>query len=122
MTLHPLISYILYVSYHLNLELTIHLIHVFHRDREPTAIVQRKKLKSQTLMDTLEDARGYVILTILIAGIRGGIHTNIITNLFDTMPVHACMQQIHLMIVKYLFQLMVNKRKMENHQQPLLLI
>jgi hypothetical protein len=93
MTLHPLIFYILYVSYHLNLELTIHLIHVFHQDREPTAIVQRKKLKSQTLMDTLEDARGYVILTILVAGIRGGIHTNIInvrTCMHATISLNDC--------------------------------
>ena len=99
MTLHALISYILYVSYHLNLELAIHLIHVFDQDREPTTIVQRKNHKSQILMNTLEDAREYVTLTILITCIRGGMHTNIITNLFYTMlhpyNAHTCMHAIN---------------------------
>jgi hypothetical protein len=56
---------------------------------------------------------------------QGGIHTINITNLFEQwyihfMPTHACMQQIHLITVKYLTLLILNKWKSENHQQLVL--
>ena len=56
--------------------------------------------------------------------IQGGIYTNNITNVFEQcyiplMPIHACMQQVHLIAIKYLTLLMVNQLKLENHQQPI---
>lgn len=95
----------------------------FYQDREPTTGTQRKKLKYQILVDTLEHATWYVTLIILIACIQGSIHANNITNLFEqcyihVMPVHACMQIIHLIDIKYLTLFMLSK--LENLQQPLL--
>ena len=64
------------------------------QDHDPTTAIRRNKLKYQTLLDTLEDVGWYVIVTIFTSGIRGGIHTNNITNLFGQwyillMPIHA---------------------------------
>lgn len=47
---------------------------------------------------------------------------NNITNLFEQcyiflMPIHVCMQQIHMVVIKYLTLPMVNEWKLENHQQ-----
>ena len=37
------------------------------------------------------------------------------------MPIQACMQKIQVIAIKYLTLLMLNKRKLENHQPPILL-
>ena len=36
------------------------------------------------------------------------------------MPTHACIQEIHLIPIKYLTLLMLNKRRLENHQLHIL--
>ena len=55
------------------------------------------------MIDTLEDV-GWCV-TILTSCIRGGIHTHNITNLFKQcyvplMPMHTCMQLIHLIAIQ----------------------
>jgi hypothetical protein len=87
----------------------------FYPEYEPTAAIQRKKLK--------QNATWYVTLTFLLACIQGGIHANNIANLFEQwyipiMPIYACVQIMHLIAIKYLTLLMLNKLK--NRQQPLL--
>lgn len=67
---------------------------------------QRKQLKYQTFVDTLENAKGYV------SGFWGGIHKAIITILFEQcyiplVAIHACIQQTHLIAIKYLSLLML---------------
>ena len=79
--------------------------------------------KYQTLEDTLEDAIWYVTLTILTTCLQGVIHIDNVTNLFEQcyitlMPINACMQQNHLIVIKYLILLILNKWKLENHQKP----
>ena len=32
------------------------------------------------------------------------------------MPTHVCLQQIHLLTIKYLTLLVLNKKQVENHQ------
>ena len=59
----------------------------FCQECEPATEIQRKKLK--------HNVTWYVTLTILLACIRGGIHTNNITNLFEQWYIpnnaHTCM-------------------------------
>jgi hypothetical protein len=89
----------------------------FYQDCETTAAIQMKKLKHQTLVDILEDARWTVTLTILATSIWGGIHMNNVTNVFEqcyilVMPKHAWLEQIHLIANEYLALLTLNKHKL----------
>ena len=90
----------------------------FARIATPPPQLNRNKLKYQTLLDTLEDVEGYVTLTIPTTCIEGGVHTYIITTLFKQcyiplMPIHTCMQHIHLVAIKYLTLLMLNKQNLK---------
>ena len=125
-----------YIHHHLSQKAThdttqkvkppVHRIHVMPRSR-PTTMAQQKEneIKYQLMVKTLENAIWYVTLTILTRGIWGGIHKNNITNLFKQcyipqMAIHACMQNIHTIVIKYLTLLMLNKCKLDNHQEPIL--
>ena len=97
------------------------------QDCETTATIQREKLKHQTLVNIIEDARWFVTLTILTTSIWGGIHMNNVTDLFEqryilVMPKHVWLEQIYLIAIKYLALLMLNRHKLEYHQQPLLAV
>jgi hypothetical protein len=79
------------------------------------------KTQYQPLVATLEDDGWYATLTLLTANVHGIIHDENISNVFKQcyiplMPTHAYMQQIHLLAIKYLKLLMLNKRRFENHQ------
>lgn len=82
-------------------------------------------LKTQHVVDTLKAFGCYVRLTIIIKGIRGGTyphkhhHQPLHTMLHLSNAIYACMQQIHLIAIKYPTLLMLNKCKPKMHQQPL---
>ena len=83
----------------------------------PTLATQWEKLKYQPLVEALEIASWYVILTVLRTCIQGGICIHNITNLFEKcytplMGIHASMHQLHLIAVTLL---MLNNQKLENH-------
>ena len=116
-TWHPYHHYNLlgesHILYYPKLERTFHsnvyiLLGTWPHHNNPT-----KTLNYQPLVDTPEDAQWYVTLTILKTCIWAGFHTNNITNLFRRRyPFNApCMQQIHLIAIKYLTLFMLTKRK-----------
>lgn len=79
------------------------------------------KTQYQPLVTTLEDDGWYATLTLLTTDVHGTIHNDNISNVFKQcyiplMPTNAYMQQIHLLAIKYLKLLMLNKRQFKNHQ------
>ena len=67
----------------------------FCQDCDPTTVVQRNKLKYQTLVGTLEDVGWYLTLTILTTTIQGSIrmneHHRPIWTMLDPFYAHVCM-------------------------------
>ena len=81
--------------------------------------------KDQTLVDTLEGTKWYVTPTILTTSIQKNIHMDNTTILIEQyfillMPIHTCMQWIHLITIWHLISLTLDKQKLENHQQPII--
>lgn len=90
----------------------------------PFLLPKGEKSMYGLMVDTLENATWYGTLNILTTCIQRGIHTNNITNLFEEcyimlLPIHACVQQIHMITIKSLTLVMLNKCKLENHQQSI---
>lgn len=77
------------------------------------------------MLTHLEDVKWHIILAILMESVKSENPHNTITKLFEwyynaLMPTHTCMEQNLLTTIQPLTPLMPNKRRLENHQLPLL--
>ena len=75
--------------------------------------MKKIKIKNQTFVNNLKNVGWYVTLTIIKVGILCGINQIIWMMLYFPMSICACMQQIHLLSIKYLTLFMPNKQNLE---------
>ena len=89
----------------------------------PPLLPYGKYLDTHTLVGTLEDAGWHVTITILTIDIWGGIHTNNIISLFEQCYISELNAHPFMYVTNSLNNhqnlnlLMLNKCKLENHQQ-----